>query len=90
MSALGPNPSFFLFWGTFIQLGGLLEQGLGLGPGLDNNYLNVSSLVELLKVLSPFGDPCIHLGLSPDWWLSSLTTDNNSFHLDKLRSQCDH
>ena len=39
VSALGPNPSFFLFWGTFIQLGGLLGQGpgLGLGPGLDNN-----------------------------------------------------
>ena len=34
VSALGPNPSFFLLWGTFIQLGGLL--GLGLGPGLDN------------------------------------------------------
>ena len=39
VSALGPNPSFFLFWGTFIQLGDLLGQGpgLGLGPGLDNN-----------------------------------------------------
>ena len=38
VSALGPNPSFFLFWGTFFQLGGLLGQGpgLGLGPGLDN------------------------------------------------------
>ena len=39
VSALGPNPSFFLFWGTFILLGGLLGQGLGLalGPGFDNN-----------------------------------------------------
>ena len=37
VSARGPNPSFFLFWGTFIQLGGLLGKGLGLGPGLDNN-----------------------------------------------------
>ena len=38
--ALGPNPSFFLFWGTFIQLGDLLGQGpgLGLGPGLDNKF----------------------------------------------------
>ena len=38
VSAHGPNPSFFLFWGTFIQLGGLLGQGPGLrlGPGLDN------------------------------------------------------
>ena len=37
VSALGPNPSLFsLFLGTFIQLGGLLGQGLGLGPGLDN------------------------------------------------------
>ena len=48
VSALGPNPSFFLFWGTFIQLGGLLGQGpgLGLGPGLDNYPLGpVSSLV---------------------------------------------
>ena len=41
MSALGPNPSFFLFWGTFIQHGGLLGQGpgLGLGLGLDKNYV---------------------------------------------------
>ena len=41
VSAIGPNPSFFLFWGTFIQLGGLLGQGpgLGLGPGLDNFFL---------------------------------------------------
>ena len=40
VSALGPNPSFFLFWGTYIQLGGLLGQGpgLGLGPGLDNFF----------------------------------------------------
>ena len=39
VSALGPNPSIFLYWGTFIQLRGLLRQGpgLGLGPGLDNN-----------------------------------------------------
>ena len=38
VSAQGPNPSFFFFRGTFIQLGGLLGQGLGLGlgPGLDN------------------------------------------------------
>ena len=39
VSAQGPNLSFFFFRGTFIQLGGLLGQGLGLrlGPGLDNN-----------------------------------------------------
>ena len=38
VSAQGPNPSFFFFGGTFIRLGGLLGQGLGLGlgPGLDN------------------------------------------------------
>ena len=38
VSAQGPNPSFFFFWGTLIRLGGLLGQGLGLGlgPGLDN------------------------------------------------------
>ena len=37
-SALSQNCSFFLFWGTFIQLRDLLGQslGLGLGPGLDN------------------------------------------------------
>ena len=40
VSALGPN-LFFSFFGGFIQLGalgvgGLLGQGLGLGPGLDN------------------------------------------------------
>ena len=33
VSALGPNPSFFLFRGTFIQLRGLLGQGPGLGLG---------------------------------------------------------
>ena len=38
VSAQGPNPSLFFFWGTFIKLGGLFGQvlGLGLGPGLDN------------------------------------------------------
>ena len=42
VSALGPNPSFFLFRGTFIQLWGLLGQGpgLGLGPGLDKKPEN--------------------------------------------------
>ena len=33
VSAQGPNPSFHLFWVEFIQLGGLLGQGLGPGPG---------------------------------------------------------
>ena len=38
VSAQGPNPSIFFFGGAFIQLGGLVGQGLGLGlgPGLDN------------------------------------------------------
>ena len=36
MSAKGPNHSFFYLGGTFIRLGGLFGQGLGLGPGLDN------------------------------------------------------
>ena len=38
VSAQGPNPSFFPFFETFIRLGGLLGQelGIGLGPGLDN------------------------------------------------------
>ena len=37
VSPLDPNPLFFLFClGPFIQLGGLLGQGLGLGPGLVN------------------------------------------------------
>ena len=48
MSAQGPNPSFFFFLGTFIPLGGLFGQGLGLGlgPGLDNN--TVFSLVNII------------------------------------------
>ena len=29
-SAQGPNPSFSLFWGTFIQLGGCWDRGLDL------------------------------------------------------------
>ena len=41
--ALGQNPSFF--WGTFIQLGGLLGQGLGLGPGLDNFSYDMLTLI---------------------------------------------
>ena len=41
VSAQGPNPSFFWEGGTFILLGGLLGQGLGLGPGpgLDNRSI---------------------------------------------------
>ena len=41
VSALGPNPSFYNFLETFIQLGGLLGQGLGLEPGLDNILSNL-------------------------------------------------
>ena len=33
VSAQGPNPSFFLFGGTYIQLGGLLDP---VRPRLDN------------------------------------------------------
>ena len=49
VSALGPNPSFFPFWGTFIQLGGLLGQGLelGLGPGLDNKVSHPMSTFSI-------------------------------------------
>ena len=37
---------FLLFWGTFIQLGGQLGQGLG--PGLDNSYiLKFNALVSI-------------------------------------------
>ena len=53
-SAQGPNPSFFFFGGTFIQLGGLLGQGLGLGlgPGLDNYYFS-HFLLEVHPSLVP-------------------------------------
>ena len=42
---------FFLFRGTFIQLGGLLGQGpgLGLGPGLDKNIDNIVLDYRLLN-----------------------------------------
>ena len=43
--ALGQNPSFFDFSETFIQLGGLLGQGLGLGPGLDNFSYDMLTLI---------------------------------------------
>ncbi len=50
VSALGPNPSFFLFWGTFIRLGGLLGRGLEPELGLDNirtrNILNVKLMLN--------------------------------------------
>ena len=53
VSAQGPNPSFFFYWGTFIRLGGLFGQGLGLGlgPGLDN-YLskNIFFYVEAFQI----------------------------------------
>ena len=42
VSALGPNPSSFLFWGTFARLGGLLGQELVLGPGIDNLLIFLS------------------------------------------------
>ena len=39
VSAQGPNPSFFFFWGTFIQLGTCLDKGLDsdLDKGLTIN-----------------------------------------------------
>ena len=47
VSALGPNPSFFLFWGTFIHLGGLLGQG----PDLDlDQGLTIIDLVKCLLI----------------------------------------
>ena len=49
VSAQGPNPSFFLFLGTFIRLGGLL--GPGLGPGLDNYEI-------VLNYFGWMGGPC--------------------------------
>ena len=50
VSALGTNPSFFLFWTLFFNL---LGQGLGLGPGLDNYcYLPLRlSLVYNITIL---------------------------------------
>ena len=42
VSAQGPNPSFFLFWGTFIQF----------GPGLDNyGHFTQSHIVAYCEVL---------------------------------------
>ena len=34
VSAIGPNPSFFLFWGTFIQLWVCSDSDLDLDQGL--------------------------------------------------------
>ena len=52
VSAQGPNPSFFFFWGTFIQVGGLLVQGLGLGlgPGLDNLSIDAIKIANIAKI----------------------------------------
>ena len=49
VSAQGPNPSFFFFWGTFMRLWGLLGQGLGLGLG---QGLTILRLVSLNKTLT--------------------------------------
>ena len=38
VSALGPNPSFFLFWGTFIQLGVCWDSDLDLDQGLKESW----------------------------------------------------
>ena len=51
VSAQGPNPSFFFFRGTFIQLGGLFGQGLGLGRGLDN-YTKIGKLFYQAQKIS--------------------------------------
>ena len=49
-----PKSFFFLFWGTFIQLGVLLGQGLGLGPGLDNFASSwLGSMVSLILIFFP-------------------------------------
>ena len=57
VSAQGPNPSFFFFWGTFIQLRGLFGQGLGLGlgPGLDNMSSSHADSVLGLNIQSWVG-----------------------------------
>ena len=49
VSAQGPNPSFFLFGGTFIRLGSLLGQGLG--PGLDNSKKVIKVVFMVSNVL---------------------------------------
>ena len=61
VSAQGPNPSFFFFWGTFIRLGGLLGQGLGLGlgPGLDNIYLSRLRKVAVLPSDPKHSEPLV-------------------------------
>ena len=42
VSAQGPNPSFFFFWGAFIQLGACLDKALDsdLDPQLDHAISN--------------------------------------------------
>ena len=45
VSALGPNPSFFLFWGTLFNLGVCWDRGLDLDQGLTISSL-ASSLAE--------------------------------------------
>ena len=52
VSAQGPNPFFSYFGGTFIRLGGLFGQGLGLGPGLDN--IRKTLVVSLLPLICSF------------------------------------
>ena len=63
VSAQGPNPSFFLFWGTFIRLGGLLGQGLGLGlgPGLDNFVCFNSVLVKGVRAVVHSAQSCLRV-----------------------------
>ena len=60
VSTLGPNTSYLLFGGTFIQLGGLLGQGLGLGPGLDNKKQMISVGVGGCKCQYPGRKKTVH------------------------------
>ena len=71
MSALGPNPSFFLFWETFIQLGVCwdrdrdLDQGLTIVLEPQKNQLKIDTEYRMyLKELDTVAH-CSTIGL--DW-----------------------
>ena len=89
VSAQGPNPSFFLLWGTFTQHGGLLGQGLGLGlgPGLDNfGYFGHRKLSKNIHVCIPYILPYCNILQALLLYISLLHVIPNFFFLSSCTS----
>ena len=72
VSSLGPNPSFFLFWGTFIRLGVHWDQDLD--QGLTIVYKNLPIIVGNV-------DTCVAVTADYNVCKKSVRMINFTFHL---------